>query len=107
MTSWADPLQFLPQANGDTLAMIEGTPVPVAAGQAGDATLSDAVVQLPPPGHPGGLLLPADGDKPGGTWWSPGNDDRARNVRCPLGGPQTSSWLGWVLGLLFPWWFGC
>jgi hypothetical protein len=109
MTSWADPVQFLPQANGDTLAMTFGTPIPVAAGQAGDATLSDAVVQLPPPGHPAGLLYPpAKGDAaPGGAWWSPGNDDRARNARCPLGGPQARSWLGWALALLFPWWFGC
>lgn len=109
MTNWADPLQFLPQANGDTLALARGTPVPVPVGQAGDPTLSDAVVQLPPPGHPAGLRYPPgkSDDSPGGTWWSPGNDDRARNARCPLGGPQAISWLGWVLALLFPWWFGC
>jgi hypothetical protein len=109
LTTWADPLQFLPQANGDTLAMAQGTPVPVGIGQAADATLSDAVVQLPPPGHPAGLLEPLarDDAAPGGTWWSPGNDDRALNARCPLGGPQATSWLEWLLALLFPWWFGC
>jgi hypothetical protein len=105
----ADPAQFLPQANGDTLAMANGTPIPIPAGQAGDATLSDAPAQLPPPGHPAGLLYPQarEDTAPGGSWWSPGNDDRANNARCPLGGPQTTSWLGWVLALLFPWWFGC
>jgi hypothetical protein len=109
MTSWADPLQFLPQANGDTLAAADGTPVPVGPGQAGDSTYSDALVQLPPPGHPASLFLraPVDGTEPGGTWWSPGNDDRATNARCPLGGPKTTNWLTWVLTLLFPWLFGC
>jgi cell wall-associated NlpC family hydrolase len=108
MTSWADPLQFLPQANADSLQSTAGTPAPVAAGQRGDTTYDSALMQLPPPGHPAGLLYPAQEDAaPGGTWWSPGNDDRAGNARCPLGGPRTTSWLGWVLELLFPWWFGC
>lgn len=108
LTNWADPLQYLPQANGDTLTLAEQTPVPVEAGHAGDVTLSDAVVQLPPPGHPAGLLLPPpDAQSPGGTWWSPGNDERARQGRCPLGGPQAASWLDWVLALVFPWLFGC
>jgi hypothetical protein len=108
LTTWADPLQFLPQANGDTLSVIEGTPVPAPPGQAGDPTYSDALVQLPPPGHPAGLLLPSrDPDQPGGTWWSPGNDDRAKNARCPLGGPAAADWLRWLVQLLFPWLFGC
>ncbi|MBK9941591.1 MAG: hypothetical protein IPP13_08230 [Kouleothrix sp.] len=55
-TTWADPLQFLPQANPDTLALENGTPVPIAAGP-GDPTLGDALVQLPPPGHPAATLL--------------------------------------------------
>jgi hypothetical protein len=108
LTTWADPLQFLPRANQDTLRTVAETPVPAAAGQAGDPTYGDALVQLPPPGHPAGLLLPpAKPDKPGGTWWSPGNDDRANNARCPLGGPAAADWISWIAALLFPWLFGC
>jgi cell wall-associated NlpC family hydrolase len=108
-TIWADPLQFLPQANADTLAVVEGTPVPVIAREAGDATLSDAPLQLPPPGHPAGRLGEAlEGDvPPGGSWWSPGNDGRARGASCPLGGPALQDWFRAALALLFPWWFGC
>jgi hypothetical protein len=108
-TTWADPLQFLPQANPDTLAMENGTPVPVASGP-GDPTLSDALVQLPPPGHPAATLLnPADPDRPDGTWWSPGNDDRANKVNGALGGPTILDWLAWLWCFLFGWlpWSGC
>jgi cell wall-associated NlpC family hydrolase len=108
MTSWADPIQFLPQAHGDTLAVVNGTAVPVALGQAGDPTMSDTSMQLPPPGHPAGLMWPAsDPDTPGGTWWSPGNDERANGGRCPLGGPTITNWFSWLLSLILPWLFGC
>jgi hypothetical protein len=67
-TSWADPAQFLPQANPDTLVMENGTPIPVATGP-GDPTLSEALVQLPPPGHPAATMLePANPERPDGTW---------------------------------------
>jgi hypothetical protein len=108
LTMWADPVQFLPQANGDTLIEVSGTPMPAAPGQAGDLTYADAYVQLPPPGHPASLMWPpANTENPGGSWWSPGNDDRANNARCPLGGPLTTNWLTWILGLVLPWLFGC
>ncbi|MFV9507577.1 MAG: hypothetical protein AB4911_23755 [Oscillochloridaceae bacterium umkhey_bin13] len=108
-TTWADPLQFLPQANPDTLAMQNGTPVPVASGP-GDPTLSEALVQLPPPGHPAATLLdPANPERPDGTWWSPGNDDRANEVPGALGGPAILDWLAWLWCFLFGWlpWSGC
>ena len=108
-TTWADPLQFLPQANPDTLALENGTPVPIASGP-GDPTLSEALVQLPPPGHPAATLLePADPDRPDGTWWSPGNDDRANEVPGALGGPAILDWLAWLWCFLFGWlpWAGC
>jgi hypothetical protein len=108
-TTWADPLQFLPQANPDTLALENGTPVPIASGP-GDPTLSEALVQLPPPGHPAATLLdPADPDRPDGTWWSPGNDDRANEVPGALGGPAILDWLAWLWCFLFGWlpWSGC
>lgn len=108
VTTWADPLQFLPQANPDTLAMMNGTPAPVVSGP-GDPTLSEALVQLPPPGHPATNLLPPNPDKPDGTWWSPGNDDRANKVKGALGGPSILDWLSWLWCLLFGWlpWSGC
>ena len=107
-TDWADPLAFLAQANQDTLILVEGTPEPVAMGQRGDASLQDAVLQLPPPGHPAGLILPPpDPDDPGGTWWSPGNVDRAEGADCPLGGPATTDWFPRLLQALLPWLFGC
>jgi hypothetical protein len=108
-TTWADPLQFLPQANPDTLVLANGTPVPVASGP-GDPTLSEALVQLPPPGHPAATLLdPSDPDRPDGTWWSPGNDDRANAVPGALGGPAILDWLAWLWCFLFGWlpWAGC
>lgn len=108
-TTWADPLQFLPQANPDTLAMVNGTPQPVVSGT-GDPTLSESLVQLPPPGHPAtNLLPPANADKPDGTWWSPGNDDRANKVNGALGGPAILDWLQWLWCTLFGWlpWSGC
>ncbi len=108
-TTWADPLQFLPQANPDTLVVENGTPVPVTSGP-GDSTLSEALVQLPPPGHPAATLLePADPDRPDGTWWSPGNDDRANEVLGALGGPAILDWLAWLWCFLFGWlpWAGC
>lgn len=104
-----DPLQFLPQANPDTLVLENGTPVPVASGP-GDPILSEALVQLPPPGHPAATLLePADPDRPDGTWWSPGNDDRANEVPGALGGPAILDWLAWLWCFLFGWlpWAGC
>jgi hypothetical protein len=102
-TTWADPLQFLPQANPDTLAMVNNTPVPVAAGT-GDPTLSEALVQLPPPGHPAATLLePTDPEQPDGTWWSPGNDDRANKTDGALGGPAILDWLGMLWCFLFGW----
>lgn len=108
-TTWADPLQFLPQANPDTLALENGTPVPIASGPS-DPTLSEALVQLPPPGHPAATLLePADPERPDGTWWSPGNDDRANEVPGALGGPAILDWLAWLWCFLFGWlpWAGC
>lgn len=109
-TTWADPLQFLPQANPDTLAMVNGTPEPVVSGT-GDPTLSESLVQLPPPGHPATNLLPplTTADKPDGTWWSPGNDDRANKVNGALGGPAIIDWLAWLWCTLFGWlpWAGC
>lgn len=108
-TTWADPLQFLPQANPNTLAMVDGTPEPVVSGE-GDPTLSDSLVQLPPPGHPAtNLLPPANPEKPDGTWWSPGNDDRANKVNGALGGPAIVDWLGWLWCTLFGWlpWSNC
>ncbi|HEU5090885.1 MAG TPA: hypothetical protein VFT99_25715 [Roseiflexaceae bacterium] len=108
-TDWADPLQFLPQANPDTLVMENGTAVPVVSGT-GDPTLSDALLQLPPPGHPATTLLePADSQHPDGTWWSPGNDDRAEKIVGALGGPAILDWLAWLWCTLFGWlpWAGC
>lgn len=108
-TSWADPAQFLPQANPDTLVLQDGTAVPVAVGP-GDPTLSEALVQLPPPGHPAATLLePANPDRPDGTWWSPGNDDRANEVEGALGGPAILNWLEWLWCFFFGWlpWAGC
>ena len=108
-TTWVDPLQFLPQANPNTLALEHGTPVPVAAGP-GEPTLSEALIQLPPPGHPATTLLPpADPERPDGTWWSPGNDDRANALPGALGGVSMLHWLTWIWCLLFGWlpWAGC
>ena len=107
-TDWADPLTFLPQSHADTLALVDDTLVPVTDPATGDPSLSDTVLQLPPPGHPAGLLLdPPDPDDPGGTWWSPGNADRADGNDCPLGGPATTHWFTRLLQLLLPWLFGC
>ena len=108
-TTWVDPLQFLPQANPNTLMLDEGTPVPVVAGP-GEASLSDVPVQLPPPGHPAATLLaPADPGRPDGTWWSPGNTDRANRVPGALGGSAMLDWLTQLWCLLFGWlsWSGC
>ena len=83
-----------------------GAPAPVASGP-GDPTLSDALLQLPPPGHPATTLLaPADPARPDGAWWSPGNDDRARDVAGALGGPAILDWLTWLWCLLFGWMVG-
>lgn len=109
LTTWADLLQFLPQANADTLALENGTPAPVAAGP-GDPTLSEALIQLPPPGHPAATLRESpDPEQPDGVWWSPGNDDRAKNVPGALGGPAILDWLAWLWCVLFGWlpWAGC
>lgn len=108
-TTWADPAQFLPQANPDTLVLENGTAVPVATGP-GDPTMSEALVQLPPPGHPAATLLePANPERPEGTWWSPGNDDRANEVEGALGGPAILNWLAWLWCFFFGWlpWAGC
>jgi hypothetical protein len=89
--------------------MENGTPVPIASGP-GDPTLSEALVQLPPPGHPAATLLePGDPERPDGTWWSPGNDDRANEVPGALGGPAILDWLAWLWCFLFGWlpWAGC
>jgi hypothetical protein len=108
LTTWADPLQFLPQVSGDSLIVLDDTPVPIGAGEMGDPTLDGAPFQLPPPGHPAGMRFSApENDRPAGSWWSPGNDDRATNTGCPLGGPTVTNWLLAVLRWLFPWWFGC
>ncbi|MFN8569815.1 MAG: hypothetical protein U0Z44_20310 [Kouleothrix sp.] len=84
-TTWADPLQFLPQANPDTLALENGTPLPIAAGP-GDPTLGDALVQLPPPGHLATTLLqPA----PGGAWAT-----TIAPTRCPARSAARPSSIG-------------
>lgn len=106
-TIWADPLAFLPQANGDTLMAVNGTPVPAGWNDVSDPAYSETIIQLPPPGHPATLMFrPPDGD-PGGVWWSPGNDERARDARCPLGGPKIRTWFDWLITFLFGWLFGC
>ena len=63
-----------------------------------------------PPGHSAATLLePADPDRPDGTWWSPGNDDRANEVPGALVGPAILDWLAWLWCFLLGWlpWAGC
>lgn len=111
MTTWVDPLQFLPQANGDTLVMRDGTPVPatVADRATTDATLADLPMQLPPPGHPAATWMESAPTNPEGVWWSPGNTDRANNVPGALGGPTAGNWLTALWCGVFGWlpWSGC
>lgn len=105
---WMDPLAALPLAMDDSARMAgDGRMEPVGWGEAGDPLLADQPLQLPPPGHPSTLVVPPPAGDPGGAWWSPGNDDRARGARCPLGGPRVMTWLEQVLQFLFGWLFGC
>lgn len=105
---WLDPASMLPHAHADSLHQdATGRPAPSAFGQPGDPQWTDAPMQLPPPGHDATLLWPATTNPPGGAWWSPGNDDRARNAACPLGGPQVASWMTWLIQVLLSWLLGC
>jgi len=104
VTTWVDPVQFLPQANGDTLATVNGTPVPrsVATAVSADGSWSDAPLQLPPPGHPAATWFETpDGET--GVWWSPGNVDRANGAPGALGGPAVTTWLRQLWCALFGW----
>jgi hypothetical protein len=107
-STWLDPQDLLPLAHADSLTRGgDGRAAPVGRGGMGDPTWADQPMQLPPPGHPDTLLLPPRGDQPGGAWWSPGNDERMRNGRCPLGGPRVTSWMEWLVAVLVGWMLGC
>ena len=108
-SAWLNPLDVLPLAHADSLRRdADGRITAVGRGGAADAMWSDHPMQLPPPGHPATHVLPPrGGEEPSGAWWSPGNDERARNGRCPLGGPQVVSWTEWLITVLLSWMLGC
>lgn len=109
ITVWMDPEAFLPLALADSAqrSADDGAPVPVGWQEAGDPALAERPFQLPPPGHPSTLVFDPPAGDPGGAWWSPGNDDRAQNARCPLGGPKVVSWWQWLVDVVLGWLFGC
>lgn len=89
-TGWADPLDFLPLAQG-------ATPLPGATA----APLDGEPYQLPPPGVAGALVRTLPDDAARGQYWSPYQQVGR------FGGGTIWDWLRGALCWLFPWFGFC